>query len=633
MDRRIKQIGIPFILMIIFNLGLFFLTKGLDFNEGLSPHVGLPLISALLFGPYGAVGAVAANLICDLIRGFPPKLAILSEIVTIAVSILGYKLWYTKFKTREEITFPSLNNTTNVILFVGITIFCGIIYTILHGKIFDIIYPQQIASNYLIEFRYFLNFTNSAFIFGIFGTWLSRKIDYVYVPKRSTKKFNKKLYQILASLLIISLILTLILDLYIKPNHNIFLIEFAIPTLILCLYTTKPITSKIYMNNYKSISLKIMNIFQLTILLIILMGILLSYNPLLLDIADALLPINEYQIITYMMILMDLLLLIFFIPSVFVLKYIEMKVIGPILSFSKIERFIHKNEKIEYDRLADIYSKYINEATEIGTLARSYTDLINYNNNYIENIKKIKGEQERIEAELDIARNIQASNLPTEALIDDNFIIDGYSHPAKEVGGDFFDYYMIDDDNLAMVIGDASGKGVPAAILSLITQVIIKQILENEKDPSKVLNLINNQLCEKNSETMFITLWFGIYNKTSHKLIFSNAGHNPPLVKENDEFKYLDINSGIVLGIMEDFEYVKEEIELKDTLILYTDGITDENNKNDEIYGEERLLKFFNEYKENSNPIEPLLKNIRKFSKGQEQFDDMTLVYLKNKDD
>ena len=190
---------------------------------------------------------------------------------------------------------------------------------------------------------------------------------------------------------------------------------------------------------------------------------------------------------------------------------------------------------------------------------------------------------------------------------------------------------MIDDDNLAIVIGDASGKGVPAALLAMITQVMIKQMLEHDKDPSKVLYSLNNQLSENNPEAMFITLWLGIYNKKTKRITFSNAGHNPPLIKENGEFRYLDIDSGIVLGIMDGFEYLTEETTLTNELVLYTDGITDANNDNDEMYGEDRLLKFFNGFESDNNPIVPLLKDISDFTKGTEQYDDMTLLYLKDK--
>ena len=332
------------------------------------------------------------------------------------------------------------------------------------------------------------------------------------------------------------------------------------------------------------------------------------------------------------LIITDVIIIIFFIPGIIILKYIENKVIDPISSFSEIEGFIKENEKIESEGLVEIYSKYVNEKNEIGTLARSYTDLINHNNNYIENIREIEGEKKRIEAELDIATKIQAANLPTEAIVNEDYTVYGYSRPAKEVGGDFFDYYQLDDENLAIAIGDASGKGVPAAILAMICQVMIKQLLKSELDPSKVLYSLNNQLCENNPESMFITLWLGIYNKTTKKLTFSNAGHNPPLIKENGEFKYLNINSGIVLGIMEDFDYVKEEIAMANEIVLYTDGITDANNANNELYSD-RLLNFFNEFKSDDDPILPLLDDLSEFTKGEEQFDDMTLLYLKIKHD
>ena len=213
----------------------------------------------------------------------------------------------------------------------------------------------------------------------------------------------------------------------------------------------------------------------------------------------------------------------------------------------------------------------------------------------------------------------------------DDFIVNGYSHPAKEVGGDFFDYYMIDDDNLAIVIGDASGKGVPAALVAMITQANIKQTLKHIQDPSQVLYHLNNQLCENNTESMFLTLWLGIYNRTTEKLTFSNAGHDIPLIKENNKFKYLDINYGIVLGVMEDFNYVLEEISLTNELVLYTDGITDASNESNAKYGEDRLLNFFNGFKSDTDPIKPLLNDINKFTKDAKQFDDMTLVYLKKK--
>ena len=429
-----------------------------------------------------------------------------------------------------------------------------------------------------------------------------------------------------------SILATLIIDSSVQLNNYIVLIELAVLTFLLFVYLKKPITSDMIVNDSKSIPEEIMNLFQLSLLSVIVLGIIISYDHNIITAISNLLPLNVNEVIISMMLLMDILLLIFFIPSLAVLRYVEIKVIEPILSFARIEDFIHENEKIESDGLVEIYSRYISDETEIGTLARSYTDLINFNNNYIENIREIEGEKERIKAELNIAYRIQAANLPKEGIFNEYYSVNGYSQPAREVGGDFFDYYELDDDHLAIVIGDASGKGVRAAILAMISQVMIKQMLKNTRDPSEILYLLNNQLCENNSESMFITLWIGIYNKTTKQLTFSNAGHNPPLIKENDEFKYLNIDTGLVLGIMEDFDFVREEITLREQIVLFTDGITDASNTKNEMYGEDKLLNFFNEFKSDKGPIMPLLSDIHEFTRDAEQFDDMTVLYLKIKD-
>ena len=631
MNDKVKQIIVPFILMTIFNLGIFYLNHGQNFGEGFAPHDGILLIAGLLFGPYGALGAAIANIICDLIRGYTPILTVLSAVVGFGVSYLTYKLWYGNYKGRPEVTRPKLNNTYNILLFIGITLFSGFLYSVLHGKLFYLLYPQIKVGSYIIGYRYFFNFINSSFIFGIIGLRLSDRIGFISIPKTTQNVSKEKFYNYLRLAFPIIIIAVVIIDAVFTLNKYIAIGEVIIIISIIFIYLTKPITANILVKKSKSIPEEIMNIFHMTVLVIIILGVLMSYDPILLTAVDYYLPISMNEIAISMMMLIDILLLIFFVPSLAVLKYIELKVIEPIQSFSRIEEYIHENEKIESDGLVNIYSKYINDETEIGTLARSYTDLITFNNNYIENIHEIESDKERIKAELDIATRIQASTLPTENITTDAYIVNGYSHPAKEVGGDFFDYYELNDDEVVIVIGDASGKGVPAAILAMITQVIVKQLIQTELDPSKVLYSLNNQLCEKNSESMFLTLWLGVYNKTTGKLTFSNAGHNPPLINEDGKFRYLNIESGIVLGIMEDFEYINEEITLTDEIVVYTDGITDANNEENEMYGEDRLLNFFNEFKSDNDPIRPLLSDIHNFTKGAEQFDDMTLLYLKIK--
>jgi len=632
MNKNLKKILVPFLLMIIINLGTFYFAISKNFAEGYAPHLGILFISGLLFGPYGALGAVLGNTLCDFIRGYSVGLTITSEVISLFIATLAYKLWYEKFKSRKIITTPKLNGTSEMIVFIGIILLCAAIYSLINKKLFYIFQPETIQISFLVGVRYFINFVNTAFIFGIIGILLSKYIDFIHVPEKYEEKLNEKTYKILGALLVITTLFVGATDFYLGSNVGIMIVEILIIMALLVLYLTKPINKEITRIPYNRIPEKIMNIFLVTSLIILVIGYIVASDEVLITALDLYLPINIDEIMILVFLMMDILFIIYFIPSILVLKYIENNVIDPIVSFSGIEKFIKKGDRIESDGLVKVYSEYINEDDEIGMLARSYTSLINYTNEYIENIHKIEGEKHRIEAELSIAEKIQKSNLPTGSIEKENYSIFGFSQPAKEVGGDFYDYYELDDDNVAIVIGDASGKGIPAAILSTVAQSIIKQLLKSEKDPSKVLYLLNNQICENNSELMFVTLWLGIYNNKTNILTFSNAGHEAPLIMEDGKFKPLKVSPGIVLGVMEDFEFVKEETEMSKGIIVYTDGITDAKNPNDEFYGEDKLIDFLNSHPFENKIIDKLLKDIDEFTGSNDQFDDMTIVLLDRHD-
>lgn len=629
MKNKIKKILIPFILLMIFNLGFSNIQTLGEFGI-FSPHVGVIFISGLLFGPYGALGATIANFICDLITGFTIEVSIPSEIFTFGVSLLAYKLWYSNLIDGNEITPPSLNNYSQLALFLLDLLICATLYSVTHGNLIGILLPP-LNIEYFIAAQYFMNFINISFVLGIISIWISKKIDFVHTPKTTTKTVNNKAYNILFCLIIILVAVNGIL-LFIPVNNGILIVNLCVLAILLYAYLTKPFEHEVKKIKENTISQKVMRIFLITTLIMVILAIVITF---MLDTSHFINPNGLDKIFptSPLLMLVNIISILFFIPTYLILRYIEKNMIQPISSFSEVEEFIHENQKIESEGLLQIYSKYLDEKNEIGTLARSYTDLINNNNHYIENIHKIESEKERINAELDIARRIQQSNLPTESIETDEYIIDGYSQPAKEVGGDFFDYYDIDGENLVIVIGDASGKGVPAAILATITQKLIKHLLKSEKDPSQILFLLNNELCENNAETMFITLWIGIYNKTTKMITFSNAGHNPPLICKDGQFEYLKIDTGLVLGVMEDFEFKKEEMKLSKEIILFTDGITDANNDEDEMYGSERLLNFFNKFESDEDPIKPLFNDITNFTRDIEQFDDMTILYLKDKHD
>ena len=629
MNNKIKKILIPFIFIILINLGFFYLSSSRNVSQGINGHIGTLLISGLLFGPYGALGASLGNLISDLIRGYPVDFTVISNITGFLISYLGFKLWYRDYRGRSQITKPRLNSTSNFLLFLAIVVGTGFLYSSIHQNIYNLLYSSMGYENATIGVRYFLNYVNSSFVVGIIGMWLSKKIDFIYTPKTSKSRISKKFFKIVFYLLVFSVIFDIFLPFSISDNSIFCIIQTVAYIIVICICLFEPFTSKMSPIREDSIPEKIMNIFLLSIFFMLLISVILAFDQVIIMAVDDFLPLSFMEIVISTFILTDILLILFMIPSLAVLRVVEKRAIRPMLDFSQIENFVREGEKIESDGLVNVYSDYLDEPTEVGVLARSYTDLINYNNRYIDNIAQIEGEKERIKAELDIAKRIQAARLPTEAIENDDFIVEGSSRPAKEVGGDFFDYYMLDDDNLAIVIGDASGKGVPAALLAVITQEMTSQIIKNERNPSKVLYLLNNQLCEKNSETMFITLWVGIYNKNKKTITFSNAGHNPPLIKDNGEFRLLEVNSGLVLGIMEDFEFVSEEISFSSELVVFTDGITDAKNIDGKMYGENSIIEFFNN--NNYNQIDLLFDKIDEFSKGTEQFDDMTVLILKDK--
>ena len=622
MIDKIKKIFIPFILMIVCEM---LLSSNAVLDLGLyCPHIGLFFVFGLLLGPYGALGGVLGHIVISFSDGCAPLEIVFSSIFSFGVSYLAYKLWYSKFR-NQKIMKPRLDSIYHLTIFISIIILCGLIFSVVHETLFSFYFFTTDLKEYS-TIAFFLNFINIAFITGIISIWLSKKIDFIETPKTTNKQINKKLYRILFySLLIVTLISSVSKILIV--NKEILLGETILIGILLFCYLTKPFVDKIESSHKNSIIEDIIQKFLILILGICFLGMIISHFIYhLIDI-----DVNLTIYVMMGLILTDVIIIFSFIPGMIILRYTEKRVIHPLSSFSEIEKFIKENEKIETEGLVNLYSKYINEKNEIGTLAKSYTDLIKHNNNYIENIHEIEGEKERIKAELDIASKIQDANLPHDAIKNENYYITGYSHPAKEVGGDFFDYYELDDDNLAIVIGDVSDKGVPAALLAMVSQVMIKHIFNQERDPSKVLSLINNQLYKNNPEGMFISLWIGIYNKNTKKLIFSNAGHNLPLIKEDGQFKYLNIYPGIIIGILEDFEYKTEEITLSDELILYTDGITDATNDNDECYGEDRLLNFLNKIKIDDDPIKPILNDINNFIGKQEQFDDMTLITLKVK--
>ena len=251
----------------------------------------------------------------------------------------------------------------------------------------------------------------------------------------------------------------------------------------------------------------------------------------------------------------------------------------------------------------------------------------------------IKEAEERIDAELAFAKAIQHAALPSvfPPYPDrKEFEIFATMHTAKEVGGDFYDFYFVDDENLAFLMADVSGKGIPAAMFMMTAKTFIKSFAESGLSVEQVFTHANAKLCEGNDAGMFVTAWLGILNTRTGQVQFANAGHNPPLVRHADgTYEYLKSRAGFVLAGMEGVRYRKNELTLApgDAIYLYTDGVTEATNLNEELYGEERLQKVLDIYKD-ATP-ETICAEVKidvdKFVGEAPQFDDITMLAIRYK--
>ena len=323
--------------------------------------------------------------------------------------------------------------------------------------------------------------------------------------------------------------------------------------------------------------------------------------------------------------------------ALFLLAYIgflRKEVVSPILTIAgEAQRFAEDNVA-RLDLLAQIRKK-----DEIGALARVIgkmeTDIVQY----VENLTAVTAEKERIGAELNVATQIQADMLPRifpPFPERDEFDIYATMTPAREVGGDFYDFFLVDQDHLAVVIADVSGKGVPAALFMVIAKTLIKNHAQAGMDPSCVFETVNNQLCENNESGMFVTAFLGVLEISTGRFTYVNAGHNPPLVAlEAQPYHRLPSKRGFVLAGMEDVHYQQQEIIFHpgDCIFLYTDGVTEALNPNNVLYSEERLKVFFTRTDLAGKSLEEQLKllhgDIAAFAAGAEQADDITMLLLR----
>lgn len=279
--------------------------------------------------------------------------------------------------------------------------------------------------------------------------------------------------------------------------------------------------------------------------------------------------------------------------------------------------------------------KKIKGRSELAVLAKSVEQMSLDMNHYIEDLTHMAAEKERIGAELNVATQIQANMLPRIFPPYENhqeIELFATMEPAKEVGGDFYDFFMVDDDHFAVIVGDVSGKGVPAALFMVIAKTLLKNAALHCGSPAEIFDQVNNELCEGNDAGLFVTCWLGILCISEHKLVFANAGHPAPVLFHNGTAEYLVSKPNLMLAGMQGIKYreYSVDVETGDGVFLYTDGVTEATNANNELYGEQRLLNITRKItSKSSKEILATIKNdVDAFVKDAPQFDDITMLEL-----
>ena len=289
------------------------------------------------------------------------------------------------------------------------------------------------------------------------------------------------------------------------------------------------------------------------------------------------------------------------------------------------------------DRNTDVVKKDRVIEDEISDIEKSFGEMADDISNYIGEIEKLTTEKIQNVTQLDIARKIQSGIVPeNKALGGRGYEMYGFMRPAKEVGGDFYDMFELDDGRICLMVGDISGKSISAALFMMMVRTGLRESIIEGRDVAKTMMRINSELCESNPESMFATVFVGILNTESGELTYANAGHNPPvLVGEKPGF--LECDPGIVLGLFDDVEIEKDSIRLDpgSGIIVYTDGVTEAVDAKGEQYGMDRLLEesvmdrnAASGGRTAESLVTSIIESLDEYTKGLEQFDDVTCVSM-----
>ena len=574
------------------------------------------LILSLLLGPYAILGfTIVEVLYWILVLNMSDAAIIILSISSIFVlGVMPWKLWYLG-KPKRGFEIPNMNSFYSFAKIIIIVLFMILQTYIFSHQIFNETFQLSLESYYMI---FILGLILLLLGMGLFG---KLNIE-VYTPKQIRKFIPGKLYDM-------ALVIAILLSIATLNNPNklclfIILILYGI-------FLIKPLNEEaINIDNTQRITIFYKAFISIFFILIII--------PTFLLVSLTALGIYEHGItsefLNYLVLLSGFFLAIL-IPLSFYMYFLEKQVINPI---NQLSSYLYEeiNDDIDFDHLVNNLNS-ITVNNEIKSLSESMLNMEKEFIDYRANLLDVTKEKERYETELKLAHEIQSSMIPTDFEKfneNNNLNLWGYMKAAHAVGGDFYDYFKIDEEHIGFVIGDVSGKGVSTALILIKAMTLIRDYATYYSDLSDALYEVNNELCKDNVKGLFVGCLLGKLNIKTGELCYVNAGHKKPLIREsNGDFEYLDEKPGLLLAGMENMHYEKHTIHLKpnDTLFLYTDGVTYTNDGNDRYYGERNLQKIVNQNKDNelSVIIKSIEDDINKFCNNKELNDDIAMLIIK----
>lgn len=573
------------------------------------------LILSLLLGPFSVLGFTIAEVLYWILflDMADPSVIFFTASTILVLGIMPWKLWYA-INYKESFEIPNMNSFYSFIKII-IIIFIMILQTYLFSyQIFNKTINLNLESYYMI---FILGVILLLLGMGIFG-----KLNIaVYTPKQLPKLLPEQLYD---AAFLISILLS-IATLNNPSEGYLFLI-----LLLATIFLIKPLNEGVFnIRNTQELSIFYKIFISIFIILIIIPTIILVSST----ISGSYEHGITSEFLNYLVILAGLFLAIL-IPLVIYMLFLETQVINPI---NQLSEYLSKD--INENNLGELVNNLntISVSNEIRSLAESLLNMEKEYVDYSTNLLDVTKEKERYETELKLAHEIQYSMIPTdfkEFNENNNFSLWGSMKAARDVGGDFYDYFKIDEDHIGFVIGDVNGRGVSTALIMVKAMTLIRDYATYYPDLSDVFNEINNEFCNDNVDGLLIGCWLGKLNTKTGELSYVNAGHKKPLIRQdNGNFEFLYAEPGVYLSTIENVYYKKHSLHLKhnDALFLYTDGVTEVYNNDREFYGEDNLQKILNQNqdKELNILIDSIEKDIHEFRGNQEQFDDETMFIIK----